>query len=454
MFNIKLFFLKLIYFFLFLFLFITPLGFWAQNGFDFLNQNKQKISVNFKLINNLIVIPLKINNKELSFILDTGSNKTILFNLSQNDSIGLKNIEKVALQGLGMGNTVEALLSKNNKVTLENIQSDNETIYVILKDYFDLSGKMGTTIHGIIGHNLIKNFVVKINYINKKIYFYKHENFVYKKCRKCEVFPIKIIRSKPFIKAKVQLDTIGNALTDVNLLIDSGGSDALWLFEDFSRKIITPKKYFNDILGEGLSGTIYGNRSRIPKFKLGTFYLNQPTVSFLDSLTTLNARVFKDRNGSIGSGILKRFTVWIDYKNRRLALKKNSNFSGKFNYNMSGLDVVYDGKQLVREEETKTYSDAYNQNLGSNNSVSFITSFSYKFKPSFKISNVVKNSPADLVGMKIGDIILSINGIPAHDFTLTKIIGKFQERDNKKIKMFINRNGQKLNFEFRLEKKI
>ena len=86
---------------LFIFFLILPLNSKTQEGFRFLNKTKNKVRVDFKLINNLMVIPLKINNKELAFILDTGSNKTILFNISDNDTIGLKNIEKVTLQGLG-----------------------------------------------------------------------------------------------------------------------------------------------------------------------------------------------------------------------------------------------------------------------------------------------------------------------------------------------------------------
>ena len=44
---------------------ILPLNLKAQGGFRFLNQSEKKVRVDFKLINNLIVIPLKINNKEL-----------------------------------------------------------------------------------------------------------------------------------------------------------------------------------------------------------------------------------------------------------------------------------------------------------------------------------------------------------------------------------------------------
>jgi len=426
----------------------------SQEGFRFLNQNKKTERIRFKFINNLIVIPLKINGKKLSFILDSGVSKTILFNITQNDSIGLNSVEKVSLRGLGKGEPVEALLSKNNKFSLKNIVSYDETIYVIVRDYFDLSSKMGTTIHGIIGYNLLSNYVVKINYKNRYIDFYDPENFELKRCRKCETFPLNFYRKKPFIDAKVQLDTIGDKLTDVKLLIDSGGSDAIWLFEHTKPEIVTPINHFNDILGEGLSGSIYGNRSRISTFKLGSFIIEQPTVSFLDSISTKNARMYKERNGSIGSNILKRFIVWFNYANNTVTFKKNGSFKKGFNYNMSGLDVVYNGKQLVKEEDVRSYSDAYNQSVSSTNSVKFITSFSYKFKPSYRIRNIVANSPADKAGLKVDDIILRLNNKPSHEYQLGEIIQKFQEKDGKRIKITVDRKGEKLKFQFRLEKKV
>jgi len=402
------------------------------------------------LINNLIVIPLVVNGKELFFILDSGVSKTILFNISNNDSIGLKNVKKVQLQGLGKGESVAALLSYKNNVSIKSIVHSNETIYVILKDYFDLSGKMGKTIHGIIGYNIFSNFIIKVNYKTKKIIFYNPENYTYKKCKKCEIFPILMYRRKPYIDVKVQLDTIGRKLTDVKLLIDSGGSDAIWLFENTKEEIKTPKLFFNDILGEGISGVIYGNRSRIPKIILGSFELKNPTVSFLDSLSSKNARNFKERNGSIGTEILKRFIVWFDYPNKKIMLKKNASFLKEFNYNMSGLDIVYNGKQLVKEVK----SDISKYKLSDKNSVTFFTDFSYKFKPSYKIKTVVKNSSADKAGLKAGDLIIRINKKSAHTYKLNDIINEFSGKANKKIQIKIKRYGEEMTFKFRLEKRI
>lgn len=440
--------------FLVLLLICFSLNINSQTGFYFNGGNTNRQQVSFKLINNLIVMPIEINGKKLSFILDTGVNKTILFNLSENDSIGLLNKTKVSLRGLGTGEAVSAIISKKNTFKIKNIVSRNETIYVILNDSFILSSKMGTTIHGIIGYNLLKDFIVRVNYKTKKLDFYNPKTYQYKKCRKCETIPFKYYRKKPFINAKVRLDTVGNKLIDVKLLVDFGGSDAMWLFENSKEEIKTPKRFFNDFLGEGLSGPIFGNRSRVSMFKLGKFNIENATASFLDFASTHNARKFKERNGSIGGGILKKFKVWIDYPNRKFTFKKNGSFTSGFNYNMSGLEVVYDGKQIVKEETVTNSLDSFNQNTNQRNSISFVTSYSFKFKPSYRIKNVVKNSPAFHVGLLKDDIILRINGNDSHNLTLGDIIHKFQERDKKKIKMVISRNGVKMKFEFKLHKSV
>ena len=121
---------------------------------------------------------------------------------------------------------------------------------------------------------------------------------------------------------------------------------------------------------------------------------------------------------------------------------------------MTGLDVVYNGKQLVKEQVAVSNFDGYQRQSEKKNAISFITSFAYKFKSSYRIKNVIKNSPGDKVGLKKDDIILKINDKPAHELTMNDIILKFQERDQKKIKIIVSRNGKKLQYEFRLEKKV
>ena len=204
-----------------------------------------------------------------------------------------------------MGSLLRFLSSKGNSFRVKNILSSNQELYVVLRDSFNLSAKMGTTIHGIIGYDLLKDVIAKINYNKKRVVFYNPKTYKEQKCRKCETFPLQFYKNKPYIDVEARIDTINNVTIPVKLLIDSGGSDAMWLFEGTKKNIKTPIKYFRDVLGEGMSGTIYGNRSKIPYLSLGKFLIEKPTVSFLDTISTLNARQFKERNGSIGGKYFK-----------------------------------------------------------------------------------------------------------------------------------------------------
>lgn len=447
--------LKKIVYFITLSLFILA-KLHSQSGFQFYGSNDKKQRVKFKLINNLVVIPLEINGAKLQFILDTGVNKTILFNITEKDSIGLNNVHKVMLRGLGSGKPIEALISRGNHFKIKNLIGSNQNLFVILKDEFNLSAKMGTTIHGIIGYDLFKNVIAKINYNSKTIKFYNPKKYKLKKCKKCEVFPLKFYRNKPYINTNIQLDTIGTSQIPVKLLIDSGNSDALWLFEGDKKVIKTPKKHFRDVLGEGLSGIIYGNKSKIPQINFGDFIIKKPTVSFLDSTSSFTARKFKNRNGSIGGNILKRFKVWVDYPNQQLMLKKSGSFKGDFYYNMSGISVIHHGKELVKIEVPSQVVDSYQRdnNNSSRNIVSLIISYHYVFKPIYKIDNVLEGSPADIAGVLKGDMIRSINGRPAYSYTIDEITRLFQTKPNKKIKLVVERLGMRLKFEFRLKERI
>lgn len=434
----------------FLLLFTTI---YSQSNFQFYGKNNKKVQVRFKLINNLIIIPLKINGKSLSFILDTGVNETILFSLAKNDSVNLNNIKEVYLQGLGEGAPIKALLSKRNKFQIKTLISPQEDLYVILRDAFNVSARMGQTIHGIIGYDLLKNVIAKINYSSKMITFYNPDTYEYSNCKKCEVFSLQFYRNKPYLEAQIQMDTIGNKKTKIKLLIDSGGSDAFWLFEGTNKNIVTPKKHFKDILGEGLSGTIYGNRSRVPQVSLGAFDIKKPTVSFLDSISSFNARRFKERNGSIGGGILKRFNILVDYPNKKITLKKRSSLSNNFYYNMSGLNIIYNGQQLIKGETiNRTISKSTSEI--NKNKFSFISSYYYRFKPSFKVDNVVEDSPAYESGILKGDIIVSINNKPAYSYTLNTISELFQSTPGKKVKVIVERFGVPFKFEFTLKQRI
>jgi hypothetical protein len=423
----------------------------AQSYFS-LNSDAKKQTVSFKLLSNLIIFPIEVNGKELNFILDSGVGATILFNLNSKDSLALKNIEKVKLQGLGSEEPIDAILSRNNVFKFKNINGFDQSLYVLFDDSFDLSSKLGITVHGIIGYEILKDFIVQVNYSTKRLSFYNPNNYEYKDCKKCESFELMIHAKKPYITIGAKLNPISDKITPVKLLIDSGGSDALWLFENSLPDINPPKKYFIDFLGEGLSGTIYGKRALIKELIIGQFVFKNPTVSYPDSTAISHARNFKERNGSLGGSILKRFSVIFDYKNQKITFKKGSSFNKPFRYNMSGIELVYYGKILVKEHDKRptifSLSDGQNSEQ---NKIVLDYRYKYTFKPAFKIHKLRVGSPAYRSGLREEDIVIKINGKYTYEMKLEDIVEKFYQKEKTKISLLIERDGKNYTYKFNLE---
>ncbi|WP_197505863.1 aspartyl protease family protein [Urechidicola croceus] len=404
--------------------------------------------MSFKLINNLIILPVEVNGTKLTFLLDSGVSSPVIFNLTSSDSLKLIHTQKIQLRGLGEGEPVEALFSKNNRFKIGNVYGNNQDLYLIYNDKLDLSAKLGITVHGIIGYDLLKDFIVTINYITRKITFSKPEKYKYKKCRKCKTIDLEFLKNKPYVNAFIDFNTPVEKSMEVKLLIDSGGTDSLWLFED--DEIVIPENAFEDFIGEGVSGSIFGMRSKVKSFSLSSFEFKSPNVAYLDSLSSLHAKKVQGRNGSLGAEILRRFKIIFDYPNSKITLKKNSNFKDKFNYNMSGIEIMYDGKKLVKELNQTTFQIESDNSIGENN-ITFDYSYKFQLKPVYKIAYVRKNSPGELAGVREGDYLLKVNGRHSYNFKLTDIISKFYEKENDIVKLLIERNGKEIEVEFRLK---
>ncbi len=399
-----------------------------------------------------MVIPVEVNGTPLSFLLDTGVKSTIIFSLSKQDSLELKETTPVNLRGLGAGGVIKGLRSKNNKIKIGEAVSDNHTIYVIFENSLNLSPRMGVPINGIIGLDFFKSFIVKTNYTSKKIKFYNPERYSYRECRRCEVFNLDFFKDKPYINFSVQR---GKKEEEVTLLLDSGSSDALWLFDSAGFLSENPKNYFVDFLGLGLSGHIYGTRSRLEMVKAGDFELESVNVAFPNKEATENLELYVERDGSLGGDFLRRFIVTMDYPNKKVMLKRNRNFSDPFRYNMSGLTLEHDGVDVYAEKSTQQeYKiDELGNNSSSGNRAYDIYSKTEIFLvPRYIVAEVRENSVAQRSGILKGDEILKINGRPAHKYKLYKLNILFSSEEGKKINLDIKRNEKVFEVSFRLEK--
>ncbi len=403
-------------------------------GFGFEKPNKRALILKFKLINNLIVIPVRINNSDtLHFILDSGVQNMLITELGVGDNLQVSYIKEIELSGLGSGEKLLAYASPNNNFNISGITGYHQDLLILKEDIFHLSSRFGMRIHGIMGYGIFADFVVKVNYESKTITFYNKKKYKYKPRKKDIIIPIEIIDLKPYIWANIkqssvvlnEVDSIQNdtTLIPIKLLINTGGGHAIWLDVSSDDRLKVPQKNKEAYLGKGMRGDITGYLGRSSKLALKDIELESVTTAFPDSSSIATVKGQGQRNGSLGSEILRRFHITFDYSRNRMILRPNRNFREEFNYNMSGIEL-----------STPVPGTAI-----------------------YLISNIENNSPVSGLKIQENDQIVSINNKNINKFTIHDIYELFRSKEGRKIELRLRRNGdalQEWTIKFRLENPI
>ena len=414
-----------------------------------LPRHKKFEKVKFRLINNLIIIPLEVNGSELSFILDSGVSKPILFNLAEQDSIQINNVSEITINGLGAGEPIRALSSLENRFRLGDIRNNNQKLYVVLDKDKNFSPNLGIPIHGIIGYDLFRDFVIDINYAKSTLRFYRAQDYKRKRRKKEEVIPLHVRNKKAYVDGFVYLEEAKKV--PVKLLVDSGSSDAIWLFE--SDSIAIPNKHYDDFLGNGLNGSIFGKRSMVKGIQIGSFFLKDAKTSFPDMVHYEQISNLGGRNGSMGGEVLKRFNMIIDYRRGTVTLKKNGNFNKAFQYNMSGIEIQHDGLRYISERITNGNALEKEKDAESFGNVQLLFESQTRLSlvPEIVVSGIRAGSPAKDAGLQEGDVILAVNGQKVHSYKLQEIMHMLNEREGKRVRLLIERADSDMTITFELK---
>ena len=426
----------------------------SQSEFQ-INNLKNKVVIPFKLINNLVFIPVNINGEELTFLLDTGVEQTILFSLDDKNEVKLFEVEKLKLKGLGSKDAIDSYKSSKNKVAIKGFIDYNHEIYIVLDQEFNFSSQVGIPVNGIIGSHFFKSHIVEINYDRKKIIVYNN-NYKKIKNRLQKRFvkdSITIEDKKPYYISNIKT---GEQTVPSKLLVDTGNSDAVWIFLNRTDKIKLPQKNLQDYLGRGFSGNVYGKRARLNSFEFGRKTFSFPLITFPDSASVQSVNFVPNRIGSVGSEIISRFTIIFDYLNNAMYTYPNKKIDDPFHFNMSGIEVEHAGLEWVKEtfddrqsQGIKIYtSSSTDERLQSNLKIHF------ELKPIFKIASVRAASEAEKSGLKVGDRIIKINHQIAHGYTIEMINELLKSEDGKIIEIEIERDNKTYKFKFQLKKII
>ena len=394
------------------------LVFLAFSGFgqEFLfKRNRQKQSITFKCIKNLMVIPMYVNGKgPYDFVLDTGVGPMIITDPSIIDSLNFSKLRKIKVSGLGI-ETVEAYVSQSLDVKVGSTSIENIPTAILKEDLFNLSGHLGLKIYGLLGFSFFNSFIVDIRYSENRLIIYDHDAKIKYRGKK---IPIEIQNQKPYILATV--DVSDGKSVEARLLMDTGASHALSLEMLHGTEFPLPEKKIKANLGMSLSGQIKGYVGRVGKFNVGGHVFKDVVAGFPDFKSIADKIDLSKRNGNVGADLLRKFNIQFNYQGGFIYVKPNSLSKTPFEHDMVGMVIYLDQKEYKR----------------------------------VLIGEIDENSPAEKAGLCPDDEIIAVNFKSIDAYSLNELTEMFKSKADRNVIFEIFRDNQVYFKVVRLEKRI
>jgi aspartyl protease/PDZ domain-containing protein len=336
---------------------------------DFAIAGASSATVPFELLNNHTYVQVKVNGKgPYRFLCDTGGENVITPELAR--ALDLKT--EGALQGSGVGEKSEDVaLTKVDSVALGGVTLSRQVFAVA--PLSDLSAVEGVEVNGLVGYELFKRFVVKVDYANSLLTFTlptasaDHTAGI--------VVPFRFNEHIPQVDGEI--DGIAGKFD-----IDTGSRSSLDLEGPFIEAHNLSAKYqpkFEATTGYGFGGASRSAVSRASLLKLGSVEVRDPVTDLtLQKKGSLTSQYVA---GNVGAGVLKRFNITFDYARQQLIFERNANDELRDNFDRAGWWL--------------------NMSEGG-----------------FEVLDVVPGGPAAEAGLKVGDRILAVDGKPAAQVSL------------------------------------
>ena len=358
----------------------------AAAPFAFERPNHRQARIPIQLQRNLLVIKARLNGAgPFNFLLDTGVSMSILTASTLADSLNLRHGQQFRVVGAGgLDSGMQAYQTDSVRVTMPGVVAANMTWLVLSEDVLNLSGYVGVPIHGIMGSELFRSFVVTLHPEQSQILLNDPATFRAPRGKQWASIPLSLENNKAYLTVPVQ---VTDSLTlPLKLVLDTGASHALSLELDSDPRLVAPAQRLPADLGRGLTGTVHGFLGRVAGIQLGRHKMRSVLTSFPNN-ADVHRRIDVPRNGNVGYELLKRFSLIIDYPHQRLLLRPNPQFHMPFEHDMCGVELLATGPEYRR----------------------------------FLILRVMPNSPAAAAGLEIDEELVSINFIPAETYTLTQL---------------------------------
>jgi hypothetical protein len=345
-------------------------------------------TIPFELANRHIVLQIQVDNSApLSFVLDTGDQFAVI-NIDRARELGLKMEGQIRMGGAGSGVSTGSFV-RGSSFSIPGFSGFSQPLTMALP-IGKMASRFGQDFDGILGSDFIKQFVLEVDYRARVIKLYDKDKFNYTGAG--ESIPITLNSAgHPIVEAAVT--PVGGSAVTGKFVLDIGSGGALALYSPFVAR--------QNLLGSnlptikaigvgGAGGEVSARLGRVTELKIGRFRISKPFTLFAED----KAGAFADPTllGNIGQQIAGKFRLMLDYSHNRIILEPNESFDEAFDRAFGGLSIVAEGKD-------------------------------YR---TFRIADVLENSPGTEAGLRKDDVIAAIDGKAAASLSLTRLLELFE----------------------------
>ena len=353
--------------------------------------------LDFEIVGGRIYVPAEMNGHKTSVLLDTGAAASVM-------DLGLAEQWSLSTRGeVNVGGTGSAQL-KGKILSDAHVSFGGITQPIQIAVPLDsLAEKEGRRLEVIVGHQFFQTHIVEVDYGKRHLKIF---NDTASGAPKGTIIPIRFVHNKPHITSAV---VIGGAEYILETMVDTGASSSSLtakFLKDRPLNVTTTPKIE---LAGGVGGSVEGRLFRPDSVKIGS-------VSFTKAILATNetagggAGLESAYDFKLGADLLRRFRVTFDYPNKRMILEPGDEALRPFEPDKTGLRFQAQGSDLR----------------------------------SFRIVAVLRGSSAEKADLVAGDVIESVDDIPASKFTLNELRELFRSKSATKWKLGIRRGSQSL----------
>jgi len=303
-----------------------------NSGATYTFANGKNTVIPCKFILNSILIPIPTPDKKFAYLLfDTGASAPMI-TAEFARKMRIRSGGDIPAEGIGQEVSTGGI-SSGIDFSLSGI-TFHRAHWVILPST-TLDATYGLPVVGVLGVDLLKDLVIRVDYAAQTVEFLKRTAFA----PPADAVDLPLTPSDRGYLVEGAVKTAGASATGL-FLVDTGSNGAFELSRRFQDR--NPALSFQRIARngtEGIGGTLLTLEAICPTLSLGDIRLDGPLVD----LDQVSQGVEADIDGILGTEVWRRFDVSFDLLDNELYLRKNAQFLEPFRYVTAGMNVLASG---------------------------------------------------------------------------------------------------------------